>query len=148
MKRMMTMGPLSAASIIAFAAAGETGAGAVADATANISTGDEREDLTDEQKAALAEQTAAEAQPADAGTATAAPKPVSPNARRFTDEQITEMRALRAERHPEGHDKAGQPVWSHAKLAAKFDTKAGVVSHIVRNLTYKDPNYTPTNDGK
>jgi len=144
MKRLTMLGLLGATSLIAYAAATETGAGAT-EATANISTGDEREDLTDEQKAALAEQ---EAAPADAGTtAPAAPKAPS-NARRFTDAQITEMRALRAEKHPEGHEKAGQPVWSHAKLAAKFDTKAGVVSHIVRNLTYKDPNYTPTNDGK
>lgn len=66
---------------------------------------------------------------------------------KFTDAQIKEMRNMRAERHPKGHAKEGKPVYSHAKLAEKFGTNAGTVSHIVRNRTYKDPAYKPTNDG-
>lgn len=64
----------------------------------------------------------------------------------FSQDQIDEIRSLRAEVHPEGHDKAGKPVWSHAKLADKFGTNAGTISMIVRNRTYKDPDYKPTND--
>jgi hypothetical protein len=65
--------------------------------------------------------------------------------RSFNAEQITEIRALRAEKIVEG-EKAGSPVWSHAKLAAKFGTTAGVISQIVRNRTYKDPEYVMVND--
>lgn len=65
----------------------------------------------------------------------------------FTQEQIAEIRSMRAERHPAGHDKEGQPVYSHAKLAAHFGTTAGSISQIVRNRTYKNPEYTPVNDG-
>lgn len=60
----------------------------------------------------------------------------------FSKEQVAEIRALRAETDAE----TGKPVWSHAKLAERFDTKAGVISHIVRNLSYSDPDYTPVND--
>lgn len=66
---------------------------------------------------------------------------------RFTMEQIKEIRALRAMRYPEGHEKANQVCWSHKQLAEKFGTTPGVISHIVRNRTYKDPDYTPVNDG-
>ena len=62
--------------------------------------------------------------------------------KKFTPEQIAEIRSLRAEQ-----DENGKPVYSHAKLAEQFGTKAGVISHIVRNLSYKDENYTPVNDG-
>lgn len=65
----------------------------------------------------------------------------------FTDEQIKKIRSLRAEVHPAGDPKAGQPVYSHKKLADEFNTTAGVISQIVRNRTYKDPDYKPTNDG-
>lgn len=94
--------------------------------------------------------------PADAATGAAPakdkPAPAAADAtsgpRRFTEDQIKEMRKLRAEVHPADHDKAGRPVWSHAKLAEKFNTTAGVVSQIVRNRTYKDTEYKPVNDGK
>lgn len=68
-------------------------------------------------------------------------------AARFTPDQIKEMRDLRAMRYPEGHEHAGKICWSHAALAKKFNTTPGVVSHIVRNRTYKDPDYVPVNDG-
>lgn len=65
----------------------------------------------------------------------------------FTPEQIAEIRALRAEVHPEGTEKAGKPVWSHLALAKRFGTTAGGISQIVRNRTYKNPDYVPVNDG-
>lgn len=72
-----------------------------------------------------------------------AEKAAGPTRAKFTPEQITEIRKLRAEK-----DEEGKPVWSHAKLAAKFGTGAGTISQIVRNRTYKDENYKPVNDGK
>jgi hypothetical protein len=89
---------------------------------------------------------------ADPATATAAAtqsKPATPaapkaDAKRFSDAQITEIRSLRAQKNEAGTG----PEWSHAKLAAKFGTTAGVISQIVRNRTYKDANYKPVNDGK
>lgn len=65
----------------------------------------------------------------------------------FSVEQIAEIRALRAEVHPEGTDKAGKPVHSHAQLAKQFGTTPGSISQIVRNRTYKNPDYVPVNDG-
>jgi hypothetical protein len=61
----------------------------------------------------------------------------------LTKEQIAEIRALRAETNPE----TTGPVHSHAALAKRFGTTPGSISHIVRNLTHKDPTYTPTHDG-
>jgi len=74
---------------------------------------------------------------------------VAPSTRKkFSTEQINEMRGLRALSHPTGHQKAGKPIHSHKALADQFGTAAGVVSQIVRNRVYKNPNYTPVNDGK
>lgn len=73
---------------------------------------------------------------------------VATKSTRFTADQVAEIRKLRAQRHPDGHEKAGKPVHTHAGLAALFNTKAGVISQIVRNRSHKDPNYTPINDGK
>lgn len=66
---------------------------------------------------------------------------------RFTDDQIKEIRSLRAMVYPAGHEFEGRVCWSHAALARKFNTNAGTISQIVRNRTYKDENYVPTNDG-
>lgn len=71
-------------------------------------------------------------------TAAAAPKS---GLKRFSEEQITEIRRLRALK-----GENGKAQYSHAALAKQFDTKPGVISHIVRNLTYQDPNYVPVND--
>lgn len=61
--------------------------------------------------------------------------------RRFDDDQIAEIRRLRSLTNEDG-----RPTHSHAAIARKFNTQPGVISHIVRNLTYQDPNYVPTND--
>lgn len=61
----------------------------------------------------------------------------------LTKEQIAEIRALRAETNPA----TGGPVHSHAVLATRFGTTPGSISQIVRNLTHKNPDYTPTHDG-
>jgi len=66
---------------------------------------------------------------------------------KFTDEQIAEIRSLRALTHPEGSPKAGKPLHTHPALAVQFGTSAGVISQIVRNRVYKNPEYVPTNDG-
>lgn len=82
----------------------------------------------------------------NAQTTQGAPAAEAPKAdarKKFSDDQIKEIRKLRAEKND-----AGGPVHSHAKLADRFGTTAGVISQIVRNRTYKDPNYTPVNDGK
>lgn len=90
-------------------------------------------------------------QVAQAGTASAAgakpgeaakKPPVA--TKRFTDDQIKEIRDLRAQVDPE----TKKPTWSHAKLAAKFNTGAGTISQIVRNRTYTDEKYVAVNDGK
>ena len=65
-----------------------------------------------------------------------------PGRKVFTEETIAEIRALRAEKREDG-----KPLHSHAALAKQFETTAGAISHIVRNRTYKNPNYVPTNDG-
>ena len=65
-----------------------------------------------------------------------------PGRKVFTDETIAEIRALRAEKREDG-----KPLHSHAALAKRFDTMPGAISHIVRNRTYKNPNYVPVNDG-
>lgn len=65
-----------------------------------------------------------------------------PGRKVFTNETIAEIRALRAEKREDG-----KPLHSHAALAKQFGTTAGAISHIVRNRTYKNPNYVPTNDG-
>jgi hypothetical protein len=62
--------------------------------------------------------------------------------KRFDDETIKEIRAKRAEVDEE----TGKPVYTHGALAKEFGTSAGRISHIVRNMTYKDPDYTPVND--
>ena len=92
---------------------------------------------------AMAFEAASEGAGAAAPAAEAAPK-----AARFTADQITQIRNLRAERHPDGNELAGKPMYTHAKLATMFNTTAGVISQIVRNRSHKDPNYTPVNDGK
>lgn len=61
---------------------------------------------------------------------------------RLTDEQITAIRAMRAEDN--GFNK---PKNSHVKVANEFGITAGVVSHICRNNTYHNPEYTPVFDG-
>lgn len=71
--------------------------------------------------------------PADAGT-----KRIG-----LTPEQIAEVRALRALTKEDGSG----PVHSHMALAKRFGTTAGSISQIVRNMTHKDPSYTPTHDG-
>lgn len=85
-----------------------------------------------------------------AASAETAPAPAAEPAKsgRFTPDQITEIRSLRALKHPDGTEKSGKPVHTHAGLAAMFNTTAGVISQIVRNRSHKDPNYTPVNDGK
>lgn len=85
-----------------------------------------------------------EAEGTDGGAAAA---PAVKSRAIFTPEQIKEIRELRAQVHPEGHEKAGKPVWSHLALSKQFDTTAGGISQIVRNRTYKDPEYVPVNDG-
>ena len=82
----------------------------------------------------------------DTTAAPAAARPTAVARQTFSTEQIAEIRKLRAEKVEDG-ERAGSPVWSHAKLAEKFGTKAGTISQIVRNRTYKDSNYTPVNDG-
>lgn len=62
--------------------------------------------------------------------------------KRFSDETIKEIRELRAQVDSE----TGKPVYTHSALAEKFHTTAGRISHIVRNLTYTDPDYVPVND--
>lgn len=59
----------------------------------------------------------------------------------FTPEQVAEIRAKRAETNEDG-----KPVYSHLKLSEMFDTSPGTISLIVRNIRFKDPDYTPTND--
>lgn len=98
--------------------------------------------------AAAVEAGAGDAKAADTAAAAEVGPPVGAKNRRLTDEQIKEIRALRALRHPDGHDKAGSPVWTHKALADKFGTQAGVISQIVRNRSHKDPDYKPVNDGK
>lgn len=61
---------------------------------------------------------------------------------RFTAEQIAAIRASRAE-----IDAEGKPVHTHASLAKEYNTSAGRISQIVRNITYTDRDYKPTNDG-
>lgn len=60
----------------------------------------------------------------------------------FDDEQIAQIRADRAVSND-----AGKPAYSHAALAKKYGTTAGVISQIVRNRSYKNENYVPTHDG-
>lgn len=74
-------------------------------------------------------------------TEEAAAKPEPKSRGIFSKEQVAEIRALRAEKKEDG-----KPVHSHAALATQFGTKAGVISHIVRNLSYRDEAYTPVND--
>lgn len=78
-----------------------------------------------------------ETQPAPNAPANAEPKRIG-----LTKEQIAEVRALRAQT-----SEAGGPVHSHAALAKRFGTTPGSISQIVRNLTHKDPAYTPVHDG-
>lgn len=85
-------------------------------------------------------ETGAEA-PATEVPATETAAPAKQFAGRLTPEQIKEIRELRAESKPEGG-----PVYSHAALAARFGTNPGAISQIVRNRSYKDENYVPTND--
>jgi len=61
---------------------------------------------------------------------------------RFTDEQIIDIRGKRALKNEAGDG----PAHTHKALAEMFGTSAGVISQIVRNITYKDPEYTPVND--
>lgn len=86
---------------------------------------------------------------ASEGAAAAAPATeTASKSTRFTADQITQIRNLRAERHPDDSELKGKPLYTHAKLAEMFGTTAGVISQIVRNRSHKDPNYTPVNDGK
>lgn len=84
----------------------------------------------------------------EAASEGAAAAATAPKRSSFTADQIAQIRNLRAERHPDGHEKAGKPIYTHAALADMFGTKAGVISQIVRNRSHKDPNYVPVNDGK
>ena len=79
---------------------------------------------------------------ADGEAAAPASESKLPGRKVFTSETIAEIRALRAEKREDG-----KPVHSHAALAKRFDTTPGAISHIVRNRTYKNPNYVPVNDG-
>lgn len=63
---------------------------------------------------------------------------------KFPPETIAAIRADRAMRDAE----TGKIIYSHAALAKKYNTVPGTISQIVRNRAYKDPNYTPVNDGK
>lgn len=65
---------------------------------------------------------------------------------RIPMETINEIRNLRAQSYPEGHERAGSPVYSHKALGAKFGASPGAISHIVRNKTYRDPDYVPVHD--
>ena len=105
--------------MILLAKAGEEGSGE--ETQANISTGEDRNE------------------PAEEATAS---ESKLPGRKVFNSETIAEIRALRAEKREDG-----KPLHSHAALAKRFDTTPGAISHIVRNRTYKDPNYVPTNDG-
>lgn len=62
--------------------------------------------------------------------------------KQFDGEQIKQIRADRAVSND-----AGKPANSHAALAKKYGTTAGVISQIVRNRSYKDETYVPTHDG-
>ena len=95
-------------------------AAAPTEPVANISTGEDRNEPSEEA-------TASEGK--------------LPGRKVFTNETIAEIRALRAEKREDG-----KPLHSHAALAKRFETTPGAISHIVRNRTYKDPNYVPTND--
>lgn len=83
----------------------------------------------------------AEADATDATDATDASAAGRGN-RRFTDDQITQIRELRAMKN-----EAGKAVHSHAALGKMFGVAPGVISQIVRNRTYIDKDYTPVNDG-
>ena len=61
---------------------------------------------------------------------------------RLSADDVAKIRALRAQQ-----DDEGRPKFSHGKIAEKFGTSAGIVSAIVRNLSYVDENYKPVNDG-
>ena len=107
------------------AKAGEEGSGE--ETQANISTGEDRNEPATQEAPQEAPQDQASARRGRA---------------MFTPEQIKEIRALRAEKREDG-----KPLHSHAALAKQFGTTAGAISHIVRNRTYVDKTYTPTNDG-
>lgn len=62
--------------------------------------------------------------------------------KRFDEDTIKDIRAKRAMVDEE----TGKPVWTHGALAAEFGTSSGRISHIVRNMTYRDPDYVPVND--
>lgn len=98
-------------------------AGSAEETQANISTGEDREEPATKEA------------PQDQAS-------VRRGRAMFTPEQIKEIRDLRAERREDG-----KPLHSHAALAKQFGTTAGAISHIVRNRTYVDGTYTPTNDG-
>lgn len=63
-------------------------------------------------------------------------------AKKFDEKTIAMIRRKRAEKN-----EAGSAKHSHAALAKEFNTTAGTISQIVRNRSYKDPNYKPVNDG-
>ena len=98
-------------------------AGSAEETQANISTGEDREEPATKEA------------PQDQAS-------VRRGRAMFTPEQIKEIRDLRAERREDG-----KPLHTHAALAKQFGTTAGAISHIVRNRTYVDKTYTPTNDG-
>lgn len=67
-----------------------------------------------------------------------------PKTKRFSDEEVASIRALRAE--PRDDDPT-KPKYSHAQLAEKFGRTGQQISAIVRNNSHKDENYTPVFDG-
>ena len=79
--------------------------------------------------------------PAKAAKPKVATKTDSTKGKRMSDETITEIRKLRAEKDGEGN-----AVHTHNALAKKFGVGAGTISQIVRNRTYIDPKYKPVND--
>lgn len=74
----------------------------------------------------------------DNATETQAPKGRGP----LSDEIIKQIREDRAVANANG-----SPINSHKTLGDKFGVSPGVISHIVRNNTYTDPDYTPVFDG-
>lgn len=61
----------------------------------------------------------------------------------LSDEIIKQIRADRAIANANG-----TPINSHKTLGDKYGVSAGVISHIVRNNTYTDQDYTPVFDGQ
>lgn len=67
-----------------------------------------------------------------------------PKTKRFTDEEVAAIRAMRAE--PKEDDES-KPKYSHAAIAEHFGRTGQQISSIVRNNSHVDENYVPKYDG-